>query len=214
MTDSSCLLAVQVDPLWPLLLLLRYMHIFGAIALMGATIFMRIALVPSISEMQSETQATFHQSIRQRWARWVTVATTLLLVSGLANLGLASRQEFSGLANSSLYNMLAGVKLLLALPIFFIAALLTGKTALAKRLQEKRVYWMNVSLLLAIVMVLMGGFLRFVQRDLKIKANDAPASVWLPPSQVADRVQGVGSAADLVENKQVLGSLSHLASEL
>ena len=33
------------DSLFPLLLLLRYMHILGAIALMGGTIFMRFAQV-------------------------------------------------------------------------------------------------------------------------------------------------------------------------
>jgi len=157
----------DVDPLWPLLLVLRYMHILGAVTMLGATIFMRFALVPAIGTLPSESQTLLHDGLRKNWSRFVMLATLLLLVSGIANMGLAARQEFSGLATNATYNMLAGVKLLLALPIFFIAALLSGRTGLAQRIQQKRVYWLNVCLLLGIVMILMGGYMRFVQRQLK-----------------------------------------------
>jgi uncharacterized membrane protein len=160
-------LFADVDPLWPVLLGLRYMHILGAITMMGATIFMRFALVPAIGTISSDAQNQLHENLRKSWSRWVMLATLLLLVSGIANMGLAARQDFSGLATNATYNMLAGIKLLLALPIFFIAALLTGRTGLAKRVQEKRKYWLNLCLLLGLVMVLMGGYMRFVQRTLK-----------------------------------------------
>jgi uncharacterized membrane protein len=42
------------DPLFWLLLILRYMHILGAIALMGGTIFMRFALRPVVVTLQPE----------------------------------------------------------------------------------------------------------------------------------------------------------------
>jgi uncharacterized membrane protein len=167
LTNSLPLLFADVDPLWPLLLVLRYMHILGAVTMFGATIFMRFALVPTVGELPSDTQTQFHDNLRKRWSRYVILATSLLLISGIANMGLAARQDFSGLANNAMYNMLAGVKLLLALPIFFVAALLTGRTNLAQKIQKNRVFWLNVCLVLGLVMVLMGGFMRFVNRQLK-----------------------------------------------
>jgi uncharacterized membrane protein len=172
----------DVDPLWPLLLGLRYMHILGAITMMGATIFMRFALVPAIGTIPNDAQTQLHDSLRKSWSRWVMLATLLLLVSGIANLGLAARQDFSGLATNSTYNMLAGIKLLLALPIFFVAALLSGRTGLAKRVQAKRIFWLNICLLLGLVMVLMGGYMRFVQRTLK-----APKTTSMVTEQLIDR---------------------------
>src|SRR5438876_10417220 len=77
---------IMTDPLVPLLLILRYMHILGAIALMGGTIFMRFALRPVVVQLPTETKATVHEEVRRRWARFVMLATLLILISGLINL--------------------------------------------------------------------------------------------------------------------------------
>ena len=55
----------------------------------------------------------------------------------------------------------------MALPIFFIAAILMGRSALAKRFQANAELWMNVNLTLALAMVLIGGGLKFVKREPK-----------------------------------------------
>ena len=44
----------MTDPYLPLLLVLRYMHILGAIALMGGTIFMRFALAPTAAQQEDQ----------------------------------------------------------------------------------------------------------------------------------------------------------------
>ena len=171
------------DPIFWLLLILRYMHILGAIALMGGTIFMRFALRPVVVQMQPDARVAFHEQVRRRWAKVVMLATALVLVSGLINLGLASRYTFDPVFGMS-YNMLVGIKFLLGLPIFFIAAILMGRTELAKRFTAKAEFWMNVNLTLALVMVLMGGLLRFVPRRLK---DEPPvqAAVLSPAEQNA-----------------------------
>jgi len=46
----------MIDTFFLLLLLLRYMHILGAIALMGGTIFMRFALRPVVVTLPLEEQ--------------------------------------------------------------------------------------------------------------------------------------------------------------
>jgi uncharacterized membrane protein len=166
------------DPLFPLLLLLRYMHILGAIMLMGGTIFMRFALAPSAATLDGSVRANLHEQVRGRWSKFIMLAAALLLISGIANLGLASRYEFKPVFGLS-YHMVVGIKLLLSLPIFFVASLLAGRTPLARRFQANAVSWMNFNLTLALVMVLMGGVLRFVFRDLKRErpANTAAAAV-------------------------------------
>ena len=167
------------DPLFPALLILRYMHIFGAIALMGSTIFMRFALHPSVQQLEGEAKANLPGLVRARWAKFVHLSIALLLISGLANLGLASRYQFTGVN----YNMLAGIKFLLALPIFFFASVLAGKTKMARKFQANATFWMNVNLTLAVIMVLMGGFLRFADRQLKAPKVDSKVA------QVVDQVQ-------------------------
>lgn len=161
------------DPLFPLLLALRYVHILSAIALMGSTIFMRVALVPSVAELGDDTRKELHKKVRGRWAKFVHLAVAGLLVSGIINMGLASRYAFEG----PNYNMLVGIKLILALPIFFIASMLAGRSAGAEKFQANQKMWLNINVTLAIVMVLMGGFLRAIPRKLK---GDAPAAVTQP----------------------------------
>jgi uncharacterized membrane protein len=175
------------DPLFWALLVLRYMHILGAIALMGGTIFMRFALRPVVVQMPPDEKAVLHEQVRRRWAKFVMVASALLLISGLANLALAGRYEYEPLLGMPKgYHMIVGIKFLLALPIFFIAAILMGRTSLAKRFQANAELWMNVSLTLALLMVLIGGGLRFVKREPKppkaavTAAADPIASQKLP----------------------------------
>jgi uncharacterized membrane protein len=173
------------DPLFWLLLILRYMHILGAIALMGGTIFMRFALRPVVVTLQPEARAAVHEQVRSRWSKFVMLASLLLLVSGITNLALASRYRFDPVFGMS-YHMVVGIKLLLALPIFFIAATLTGRSSLAKRFQANAELWMNVNLTLALVMVLIGGLLKFVKREPK-GPMPAQAAVMMPLEQNASK---------------------------
>lgn len=162
------------DPLFPLLLTLRYLHILGAITLMGGTIFMRFGLAPVVAGMETSAKAAFHEQVRGRWAKFVMLASALLLISGIANMILYSsrRYEIETLLGMK-YQMILGIKFLLALPIFFIAALLTGRSGLAQKIQAQRMMWMNVNLALALVMVLIGGGLRFVGKTYR---SDKPAA--------------------------------------
>jgi hypothetical protein len=174
------------DSLFWLFLILRYMHILGAIALMGGTIFMRFALRPVVVGMPPEARAAFHEQVRSRWAKFVMVATLLILVSGVTNLAMASRFTFEEKPFGVSYHMLVGVKFLLALPIFFIAAALMGRSNMGKRMQANAELWMNINLTLALVMVLMGGLLRFVPRTPKAP-NRAQAAVVLRLDQNASK---------------------------
>jgi uncharacterized membrane protein len=164
------------DPLFPLLLLLRYMHILGAIALMGGTIFMRFALAPAVRELDPAMRAAVHEQVRSRWAKFVMLAAALLLISGIANLGLAARYEYKPIFGmNGGYHMIVGIKFLLALPIFLFASFLAGRSEMAKKFQANALFWMNLNLALALTMVLIGGFLKFVHRQPKAGRLAVPA---------------------------------------
>ncbi len=166
------------DSLFWLMLVLRYMHILGAIALMGGTIFMRFALAPTVAGLDEKTRQNIHEQVRGRWAKFVMIAAALLLVSGIANMAITPMYfEISGVVkDNGQYGMITGVKFILALPIFLFASFLAGRSATAKKFQANAPLWMNVNLALAMVMVLIGGFLKFAERTPKSEAaQERPA---------------------------------------
>jgi uncharacterized membrane protein len=153
----------MTDPLLPLLLLLRYLHILGAIALMGGTIFMRFALVPSLDALSPDQRQTLQASLRARWARLVMLAITFLLISGLVSF-LNIRQQFINFGPEhklpTLYNALFGIKFLLALGIFFLASALAGRSHAFEPLRQNARFWLNVNLILALLVICISGVLR------------------------------------------------------
>jgi|SRR5688500_14060124 uncharacterized membrane protein len=171
------------DPLFPLLLALRYLHILGAITLMGGTIFMRFALAPVVAGLDGAAKSQLHEQVRSRWSKFVMLAAALLLVSGIVNMILYSsrRYEMETLWGMS-YAMVTGIKFLLALPIFLFASFLAGRSQTARKFQANAVTWMNVNLVLALLMILIGGALKFVKRDYRETPPSATSSTAPTPA--------------------------------
>lgn len=159
------------DSLFYVQLGLRYLHIFGAIALFGGSLFARIAVVPTLAALSEDDRRKLHEQIRSRWGKVVHIAVAAVLISGIANLGLASQYDFE----PRIYNMLAGIKFLLALPIFFFASMLVGRSESAAKFQKEAGKWLTVNIILAVIIVLIGGVLKFVER--KPKAKPATSQV-------------------------------------
>jgi uncharacterized membrane protein len=176
----------DMTPLYWTLLLLRYLHILSAIALMGGTIFAYFAVAPSLGELSGTDSAKFHAALRTRWSKFVMIATGLLLVTGIANM-LIYPMYFDLGDMRGQYSMWTGIKFLLALPIFFFAALLTGRSSLAQKIQANARTYLAINLLLALSMVLIGGALRFVDRHPKEDQLEEPLSRSLLPEGTLSR---------------------------
>jgi hypothetical protein len=69
------------------------------------------------------------------------------------------------------YSMLVGVKFLLALPIFFIVDMMNGRSAVAERFRAKSRRWLNLAVFLSIVIIVIGGYVRFIERTGKIETT-------------------------------------------
>jgi uncharacterized membrane protein len=164
-------------------LVIRWMHIFGAIMLVGSTIFMRVAYLPAKELSNFEPKPEFAEWLRVAWSRMVMLSSAQLLISGLVSFVLLvknyeiSKEAFPG----SMYHMIFGIKFLLALVVFFLAAGLSGRSGLAQKLKQREKFWLTVNMVLAIAVVCIGGLMRSADRSEKSTSSLPP-----PPVSVAN----------------------------
>jgi uncharacterized membrane protein len=148
-------------------LALRWIHILGAIVLVGGTFFMWSAYLPAAHAESGSLELM--QAIRRRWAKCVMAASGLLLLSGLVNVvRIVGRYEIDDAAfPGSLYHMLLSIKVLLALGVFVLSAALSGRSKLAVWLRGNEKLWYSVNLTLAVLIVLLAGMLKSAGRTEK-----------------------------------------------
>lgn len=161
------------------MLVLRWLHILSAIAMMGGAIFMRVALLPAAETLSAEAHEQLRSAMRPRWARVVMAASGLLLLSGFANFGITVAMYSFDKATllGSHYHLFFGVKFALALPVFYIAATLVGRSEAAQRVRANARFWLTLNLILATLVVCFGGVLRFTPRQLKAERATSQAAV-------------------------------------
>ncbi len=151
-------------------LISRWLHILAAMAAVGGPIFIRLALIPAMcGTLGDEQRRALHEQIRRRWSKVVMAAILFLLVSGLYNLIQFVRLSHtwgaaweSGSHNSLLYQILFGVKIVLALAVFFIASAVTGRSEVFARFREHAKLWITLNLLLGVLIVCISGQMRMM----------------------------------------------------
>jgi hypothetical protein len=147
---------------------------------------MRWALLPAVETLPESTRKDFHEAIRSRWSRVVQIAITFLLLSGIVN--IISMENQYDLGKVPYYRLLFGIKFLLALPVFFLASVLTGRSAFGQRFRDNRKLWLTVSVVLALLIVCLSGILRKSNPPRKPVGTAqtapaaAPAGMFLPNS--------------------------------
>ena len=144
-------------------LLFRWLHIIPMAVLVGGTIFMRLALVPASNE--TDGAAEFREAIRRRWAKWVGISVLFLLVSGLYN----AVTKIMAFDLPSTYHMLVMVKLALGFIVFFIAALLSGRSEKAQRIREQELKWLNILCVTMLVLILVAGYMKLIATGAPVK---------------------------------------------
>ena len=141
-------------------LLFRWIHMLAAIAAVGGTIFIRLALMPSVSVLADESRKALHEAIRARWSKMVMAGIALLLASGLYNFVVTWRSyDLPGY-----YVPLFCVKVVLALAIFFIASALVGRSPALDAIRRNARFWVTLNMTLAIVLVCISGVLRMAKK--------------------------------------------------
>ncbi|MFV0445553.1 MAG: hypothetical protein ACK5Q5_18385 [Planctomycetaceae bacterium] len=140
-------------------LLFRLVHILAAIVLLGGTIYIRTVLIPSASELPEPEHDALRVRTRERWKKIVMLGILLLLVSGFWNYLMVNGPAHQG-ANRGQYHMLMGIKILLALGVFFLASVLTGRAAKFDAMRRSPAKWLSILIGLALAVVTIGSVLK------------------------------------------------------
>ncbi len=149
-----------------LLLLLRWMHIFGAVILVGGLCFTRFALLPALADTDDNTQEKIQEKIRRKWLPWVIIGITLLMVSGLTNFILFNDTVKSQgwgdgqWMRQTSYHAIFGIKFLLALGVFYFASGLFGRGSGTAWIRSDRMRWLGVTLGLVVAVIMLSSWLR------------------------------------------------------
>ena len=143
----------------------RVAHVATAIVLVGGSVFMRFAVMPAESELSESDRADFRGRLLRYWGKFVHGGITLLLASGFYNYLVVMRPLHEGDGH---YNMLVGIKILLAMVLFVLASALVGRFGWSKGLRERARTTVTVMLILAAVIVSISGYL-------KIRGEPIPA---------------------------------------
>jgi uncharacterized membrane protein len=147
--------AAPLDATQVIRIVSRMLHVLGAVIIGGGLFYIRTILSPAGAD------ACF-AGRRVAWARWVGVATTLLLASGIYNFIVILNQskEPGATPLTPLYHALFGIKTILALVVMFVAAILAGRTAAAERARANMRLWLNIGWACVLAIIAIGAILR------------------------------------------------------
>jgi uncharacterized membrane protein len=169
------LLAQQIPQFGPyelLMLASRILHVLAAIIMVGGLFYLWAVVTPANAplpprEGTGEGSAdAFFGGRRAAWAKWVGIASLILLVTGLWNfvsMVTANKLHFT-------YHIMGTLKILLGLLLMFLAALLAGRTAAADSMRRKWRLWLTLALLIGVITVVVGSVMRTYPRTLKLDA--------------------------------------------
>lgn len=158
-------------------LLLRWVHVLSASILVGGAFFLRFSMAPLWASQTEEARRAALAVWRPGWSRLVMMASGLLLVSGLVNAVLMIKRHDFGDAP---YHAFVAGKLVLAMILFWLNAVLAGRSETAERFRKDLVKWLNVNLILVIVTVAVGGYMKLMPRELKSAATSTAVEAQTP----------------------------------
>jgi putative copper export protein len=165
-----------MDAMYWLMLASRVLHILGTIVLVGGIFYQRTVVAPAVPKGGTATADDWFAGRRTAWAKWVVIATFVLLVTGLFNyVRIVQTNERMGAA----YQAIFGIKFLLALAVFALAAILAGRSPAADRLRQNMKAWLSVCLAVGILIVVLAGVLRSLPH---VPTGSVTAPLLIQPS--------------------------------
>ncbi len=142
-------------------LVLRWLHILAATAMVGGTLMARFAVLPAVATLPESQRGEFHEAVRRRWSKVVMLGIAFLLISGIINFLRINAQDLKVFTEiKTLYHALFGVKFLAALVVFFVASALVGRSAAFEKIRKNARVWLTVNLTLAVVIICISGVMR------------------------------------------------------
>jgi len=146
-----------------LLVAVRWVHIFAAIAAGGGGLFMLVALHPAAQQLDEATRDGFLAKVRSAYTKVVIISIVGLLASGFYNY-LAVKAPKLGEDVRGLYHGLMGAKMLMAFAVFFLSSALAGRSKAFEKIRANSGLWLKVNVLLVALIVLLGAILGMIPK--------------------------------------------------
>ena len=146
-----------MDPATIVNVISRFLHIGTAIVLLGGSIYVRYVLMPAAAELPDAEHQALRGRLKARWKKVVMAGITLLLITGFFNYLQVTAPAHKG---QGIYHMLMGIKILIALAVFFLASVLTGRSPKFEPMRQQPARWLTLLILLAAIVVGLGSVLK------------------------------------------------------
>ena len=160
----------------------RIVHVGTAICLAGGSVYTLFVLLPALRAIDDVARQNMLAGVGRYWKRFVHGGTAFLLLTGFYNYFVQMKLH----KGDGLYHALIGIKMLLAFAVFFLAAVLVGKSPRFQSMRDNRARYLGLVVLMIAIIVAISGILkvRGVPADVVLKqqvADPAPAMVEATP---------------------------------
>ncbi|HYW41703.1 MAG TPA: hypothetical protein VE959_02525 [Bryobacteraceae bacterium] len=132
-----------------LFVIMRWLHLASMATLVGGILYARLVLVPALGSLSPESGEAVGSKTAVSYRPLVLFSICGLIVSGLYNL-------LTTPGHRPIYHMLLGVKLLLALHVFFVAWLITQPQ------NPRRARMMTGTLISSAIILVIAVYLRHI----------------------------------------------------
>lgn len=143
-------------------LVARWLHILSAALALGVPIYMRFVLMPAMGQLEESQRALLRDAVTKRWRIFVHLMIVVFLATGFWTFLGAKRWSGFEADIKSRYHMLFGIKVLIALGMFFISSALAGRSAALAGMRGNAKMWVGVLILLGLLIVGISGYMRFM----------------------------------------------------
>lgn len=141
------------------LIVSRWFHLGAVIVAVGGTVFVRLILHDMLRRhLPDRERETLMAAVIARWSKVLHACIGLILVTGIYNAVVMLGRH----PGQPLYHSLFGIKVLLALGLFFLASAILGRSKAFAGLKQNRPRWMLVNIVLAAIIVLISNVLKFI----------------------------------------------------
>ncbi len=140
-------------------IIFRWTHVAAVIVMVGGVFFLRMVVHPVLMRLDEQQRGPLRAGILGRWKFVVHACVVLILGSGLYNYLGVTRPLHEGQPQ---YHMLIGIKILLAMLVFFIAEALVGRAKAFEPIRKATPVWLIVSLVLAAAIIAISSYVKFI----------------------------------------------------
>ena len=151
-----------MQPDYLVTLVARWLHILSAALALGVPIYVRFVLMPSMGHLEESQRNLLREAITKRWRMFVHVMIVVFLATGFWTFLGAKRWNDFEADPKFRYHLLFGIKVMIALAMFFISSALAGRSAALAGMRTNAKMWIGVLVLMGLAIVGISGVMRFM----------------------------------------------------